>query len=228
MSGRTEDVELHGHRISAAAWGSVCRLTAELSSRPSIVYPWAGLEARLATERRPLGLVGYGSLMNAASAARTLRPGAERRPVVAFGARRLFNYAMPDEALARLGGRRGGRARAALNVYPTGDPLDAVNGVYLEVPAEDVPALRARERGYDLRAVACLSWDARGGGPFVGHVLCAPDAPRSGERHTDDTLEPQPEYARLCRDGDASFGEAFESFYLATTFLADRRTPAAE
>jgi hypothetical protein len=225
---KSENVKLHGYQIGADTWRAVRRLTAELSARPPIVHPWTGLETDLAAGSRVLGLVGYGSLMNAKSAARTVRPVSAARPVIAFGVRRVFNYIMPDDLLAKLGRSSVRPARAALNVYPSPDPGDAVNGVYIEVPLEDVPALREREKGYDLRPAACLNWNTPGGEPFVGHILCAPDAPSMGERHTDDTLQPQPEYASLCREGAASFGEEFVAFYLATTFLADRCTTVAD
>ncbi|HEX4613198.1 MAG TPA: hypothetical protein VH092_33740 [Urbifossiella sp.] len=165
--------------------------------------------------------------MNAASAARTVRPGTPRRPVVAVGALRVFNYVMPAPALDRLGVPADPAARAALNAYPSSSPADVLNGVCIAVPAEDIPALRGREQGYDLRPVACLDWSSPLSPPFVGFVLSAPDAPASGHRHTDDTLTPHPEYARLCRAGATAFGPTFEAFYLTTTWLADRRTTAA-
>ncbi|HYH68683.1 MAG TPA: hypothetical protein VD866_28580 [Urbifossiella sp.] len=216
-----------GFQVPDATWEEVCRLAARLGADPGYPYPWEGLEAALGRAGRRLPLIGYGSLMDPGSAARTIRPGAERRAVVAFGARRVFNYAMPYAVLTRLGWATDTSARAALNVYPTGNPADVLNGVRIEIPEADIPALRAREQGYDLRPLACLDWDEPAGRPAVGYVLCAPDNPPDGSQRTDDALTPQPDYARLCRDGAAGFGAAFEAFYLATTWLADRRTTAA-
>jgi hypothetical protein len=222
-----DGVELCGFAVGAAAWAEVCRLAADLAADPGRVYPWEGLEGELERAGRPLSLVGYGSLMSAASAAQTLRatPGGPRL-VVAFGARRVFNYAMSESTLARYGPLADPLARAALNAYRSANPADAVNGVCLEVVAADVPALRRRERGYDLQPVVCLRWDRPAGPPFVAHVLSAPDRPADGERHTDDRLRPHAEYYRLCRDAAAAVSEAFLTFFLETTYLADRRTTA--
>jgi hypothetical protein len=218
--------DLHGFRIGGDAWEAVRRLHADLSTRPGWEYPWEGLEADLKRAGRPLLLVGYGSLMNEASAAQTISPAVPARAVVAFGARRVFNYAMPEDVLARRSWPADPVARAALNAYRSPNPEDAINGACLEVPPAGVPALCARERGYDLQPVACLWWDEPAGRPFPAYILSAPDHPRRGPRWSDDQICPQPQYYDLCRRGAAAFSQAFLEFYLDTTFLADRRTTA--
>jgi hypothetical protein len=212
-----------GLSLSDAGWAAVCCLAAEAGASPAYPYPWDGLEADLRRQGRPLLLVAYGSLMNAPSAAQTLRPSAARRPVVAFGVRRVFNYCMAEASLARYGSCDT-QERAALNVYRSAAPADMVNGVGLEVPAEEVRALRQRELGYDLYPVACLWWDAQESPPLLAHILGTPDQPRQGPRYTRDDLRPHPAYYRLCRAGAASFSAAFLDFYLDSTYLADRST----
>jgi hypothetical protein len=211
---------LHGIPIGGKLWDAIARLSAELVTRPRYVYPWDHLEADLQATGQPLLLAGYGSLLDATSAAVTLRPTAHgRRPVIAFGARRVFNYALEASSPTRPVAPADPLARAALNVYPRRDLSEVCNGVCLAVAPTDVPALRARETGYDLHPIVCVSWDAPHQPPFVAYVLGAPDG-----GHTDDRLRPHPAYYQLCRAGAASFSAEFLAFYLDTTYLADRRT----
>jgi hypothetical protein len=213
-----------GLRLDSFAWDTVCRLAAQTAASPGYVYPWHGLEGDLERLGQQLLLVGYGSLMNAVSAGQTLRTSPGRRPVVAFGARRVFNYAMAEMSLARYGPCNNAQQVAALNVYRSDSVADMVNGVCLAVAVGEVPALRQRETGYDLFPVPCLWWNVVGAIPFVAHVLGAPDEPHSGPRYTGDDLQPHPVYYRVCRDGAASVSADFLNFYLDSTYLADRRT----
>ncbi len=105
-------MRVHDMTLPAAAVAALQRALDELRSQPAYVYPWAGLTGGVR-------LVGYGSLLNAASAARTLAPGGARRPVLAFGARRLFDCEMSAGALQRYGAGADSRGGAALNVRIT-------------------------------------------------------------------------------------------------------------
>jgi hypothetical protein len=72
------------------------RLQAELDSldAKSFIYPWPELEEAVAKNPgHTLLLVGYGSLLNRDSAARTIKvtPISDNPPVLALGARRVFN-----------------------------------------------------------------------------------------------------------------------------------------
>jgi hypothetical protein len=179
---------------------------------PVLRYPWDGLEDRFRGGGLPL--VGYGSLVNAASAAVTLGPEtvAALEPVVAFGGRRLFDYAM-KEIPPRYDVPAGPRERAALDVRVTDDPRDAFNGVRLVLPPEDVEAFREREKEYDLTPFVCLPWSDLDAVPDLVWGLTCPDPARD--------VDPHPRYVEVCREGARSFGEDFLAFWRATTYLAD-------
>src|SRR6266542_6439025 len=157
-------MRVHDMTLPAAAVAALQRALDELRSQPAYVYPWAGLTGGVR-------LVGYGSLLNAASAARTLAPGGARRPVLAFGARRLFDCEMSAGALQRYGAGADSRGGAALNVRITSVIGDAVNGILFDIPAAEIEALRVRETGYDLAPVICSPWEQFDETPFVAHIL---------------------------------------------------------
>lgn len=141
-------------------------------------YPWNGLEEAVTKmPENKLSLVGYGSLLNRDSAAKTIKdtPPEGHPPVLALGARRIFNYVMPEELLEDYRKRYGGnflpRERAALNVDYTGSPADALNGRLLTVSTADFEDLRKREPGYDLRPVVYVRWGEWDAVPFTGYVV---------------------------------------------------------
>ena len=193
-------------------------------------YPWNGLEEAVA--KMPEGkllLVGYGSLLNRDSAARTIRdtPAEGHPPGLALGARRVFNYVIPQARLKSYGGNFPLRERAALNVDYTRSAADALNGRLLAVAPADIAALREREFGYDLRPVICIRWGDWEAAPFTAYVLVAAKGTRDGQQVIDDNALPHPVYAGLCRAGAHAVSEAFLRLYLETTFLADRKTSLA-
>lgn len=192
------------------------------------VYPWAELEDELARAgRADLRLIGYGSLVNAGSARRTLSS-EHRIPVLVAGARRLFNYVM-DPIPDRYGPPQRAAARAALNARATYRPDDRLNGVLTHVPLDEIPALRARETGYDLVPVPYVPWAAPTSEPELAYLLEAPEgAARGGRVRTRPDVEPHPAYYAVCRQGAASFGNPFLAFWLDTTFLADGVTTARD
>lgn len=193
----------------------------EAAHQPSYAYPWASLESDLERQGRDtLALVAYGSLVNPDSAALTLGPksGRARRPVIAYGVRRIFNFPIP-EGHTRYGPPVNPRAIAALNLRQTGARSDSINGVLLPVSIEDLPAMRDRERGYDLQPVACTDWGHDGAESFIGYVLVWPDAP------TNASVEPHRRYYEVCRQGAAGLGPAFLEAWLRNTYLADGITP---
>ena len=158
-------------------------------------YPWNGLEEAIAKmPESKLLLVGYGSLLNRDSAARTIKdtPREGHPPVLALGARRIFNYVMPEALLKSYGGNFSPRERAALNVDYTRSPADALNGRLLEVARGDIPSLRKREFGYDLRPVACVRWGQWEALPFTAYVLVATEGRRDGRQVIDDNALPHP------------------------------------
>ncbi len=196
-----------------------------LTSTPRYIYSWPGLQADLERDgRESFPCVGYGSLVNRASAARTLR-GERKAVVIAFGVRRVFNLFMEDAGLNRYSLPANPKARAALNVISTGQSHDAVNGVLFDVATADIPTFRAREVGYDLIPVACIDWTRRDDPAFTAYILACPNEPRDGKVRTRRDIEPHVEYYELCRAGAAALGDEFLRFWLATTFLADGITP---
>lgn len=188
-------------------------------------YPWDGLEADLPElHGGSLKLLGYGSLINRESAARTLTSEV-LTPTVAIGARRIFNYELNRPSLAPL---TDPRARAVLNVVITRQREDLVNGMLIEVPREDIKPLRDREIRYDLKPVACIDWNCRGERPFVGYILECRDEQPDGKQVTRTDIEPNHRYYRRCRDGVTAVDEEFLQLWLDTTYLADGKTPVRD
>lgn len=209
------------------------RLAKHLDSNDGscIPYPWKDLEERvLAWPAKKLPLVVYGSLLARESASRTIKTGTSEgsAPVLVLGARRVFNYVMPKEALARYQTPPNSRNGAALNALYTKSKSDVLNGKLMMVRSEDIPALRKREYGYDLCPVSCVPWYDREGEPFSAYVLSARNGREFRRRVADDSLLPNLEYARLCRLGARTVSSDFLAFYLETTFLADRTTTLFE
>jgi hypothetical protein len=216
-------MDLHGLSLSAEQENQISKKMAETPLWPTYVYPWAGLEERLREEgKTSVSIVAYGSLVNASSAARTLRDSAPelRRRVIAFGVRRVFNYLMPSSA-GSYGTPRIPQAIGALNVKITADVHDALNGLVIRTGIRDIAALRERELGYDLVPVACLWWEDLMKAPFFAYIL------RAGNEYTSDKIEPHREYYDLCRTGASQWGDEFLEFWLSTTYLADGMTPVA-
>ncbi|QDV74864.1 gamma-glutamylcyclotransferase family protein [Botrimarina mediterranea] len=187
----------------------------------SFDYPWAGLEDHLAAHHNGrLPLFAYGSLLNAASAVRTMPGwrGEECRPANAVGLVRVFNYPLTPDAIERYGPGPTPQHVAALGVRATGLPTDRVNGLVYSLAAEDLKGFRQRETGYRLAEVSITPWgegasDNSSSKAFALEYL-GPDDPQ---------LLPHPEYLVVCRKGAASFGESFRDDFDRTTFLADGR-----
>ena len=202
---------------------AISQMVAVANKAPSYVYPWKDMEQDLADGRQPrLMLLGYGSLVNRVSASYTIEE-LDLVPAVAFGVRRVFNYQIPLDHL-RYGRPANPKERAALNVVPTGQMDDMINGVLIKIPLHNVPALRVREVGYDLTPAACIEWKERDKLPFLGYVLHCPDEPRDGEVRTKSDILPHREYYRVCKEGAADKGQEFLDFWLATTYMADATT----
>jgi hypothetical protein len=205
-------------------------MMAEAAKEPTYRYPWDTLEEDLKDRHiSEITVIGYGSLVNSASVALTLSEQslATCQPVIAFGARRLFNYNMPLD-LDRYAPPIHPLARAALNVRLTGNVDDVVNGIAMKLSPADISKMREREVEYDLVPVVCHRWNELEKPPFLAHILCCFDEFRDGKRHTNDKIEPHRQYYSLCRKGASEFGEEFLRLWLATTYLADAVTPVAQ
>ena len=215
----------HTPALSAQDWDRVRRLLADLRREGRAYrYPWNSLEDDLAGAEGPLTLFGYGSLMNAASAAETVVATTGRAgPALAFGVVRVFNYVIPEGAARKYGPIDDPAARAALNVYPTDEADDVVNGVLIRVPAADLPALREREGGYDLVPVPCLDWFHPSSAPITAFALSCPDGPVGGAGRIDDSLKPHVGYLEKCLQGAASVSDEFRAMFLESTYLGGLR-----
>ncbi len=185
-----------------------------------IEYPWTELEARLVASGQPLRLLGFGSLLNPESARRTIRdtPPEGHPPVLAYGARRVFNYRMPPEVIARYGADPQSRELAALNTRCTGRVEDVLTGRLVTVSPVDIGALRDREIGYGLHPVVCFPWDAAADRPLIAYALCAVDS-----AIVDNDLLPFPPYVEVCRAGARLVDDAFEHAFLETSWLGGER-----
>jgi hypothetical protein len=129
--------------------------------------------------------------------------------VLALGARRVFNYVIPETLLKSYGGNFPPRERAALNVDYTRSPADVLNGRLLTVAPGDITALREREFGYDLQPVVCVPWGKWEAGFFKAYVLVAAERTCGDRQVIDNEALPHPLYAGLCRAGAHAVSEAF-------------------
>lgn len=211
-----------GIPVSAASLKKIGNKLQEISGK-GFEYPWTGIEEQLRAQGLEyLPLVGYGSLLNPQSAARTITntPPDGHPPVIAAGARRVFEYRMPDKPSIDPADP----ARAALNVRATGRPSDLINGRLLTVHFEDLPALRKREFGYSLRPVVYLPWGEWKNEPSIAYILCAEREVVDGTKILDPSLLPEPSYLELCEAGARMVSPDFHRFFLQTTYLANGQT----
>jgi len=202
------------------------------SSLPAFPYPWEGLEDQMdSRDESYFPLVGYGSLINQTSAAKTINVGddAARQAVVAFGAKRIFNYRMPADLLeSRYGMTTADHDIAALNCETTYRVEDMFNGILTSVRRDTLDALRDRERHYGLRPIVYLKWDDLSSTPTVAYIFECLPAEGIAEHPYDSSIAPQPTYTQLCRQGSQAISDDFLGFFDKTTFLADKATPLSE
>lgn len=190
------------------------------NTRYSKKYPWEDLEEYLEKQNETtLKIIGYGSLINAQSAALTVTA-QTRIPVIAFGVYRIFNYVIPQDN-PRYGLWDFPTRRAALNIEVTNKVSDFINGLLIEIPVSDIQALREREVAYDLIQVPCVLWDDMDQKPFYSYILYCPYQEYDGQEKTNYNLEPHTVYYQICRDGALSFGDDFLKCWKATSFIAD-------
>lgn len=213
-------------QLSSSQWDAISRLL-ESTKDLSYNYPWSNLEGLTESGRiNDLHLIGYGSLLNPDSARQTIRdtPANGHLPVIAFGAKRIFNYRMPQKVIQRYGINADPLQRAALNAEYTGNHRDLVNGRLLTVDPLDFDGLRERERGYDLSPVAYMPWHDLNSTPKIGFVLCANSASQYGAEFVDDSLFPYPPYLNVCREGAKAVSSDFEAMFLNSTLLGNRQS----
>lgn len=206
----------------------------ELAKHPNLIYPNADYASIL--KHYPKGKVlvfGYGSLMNKTSAARSMKPEAveSMQPVVAFGAKRIFNYYATK--VDHWGANPDPKERAMLNLAPSFDKTAVVNGVTLEVDEEDLANLVKRERGYDLVPILVASWSSVSSESTevefkVAYTFVIPNELRDNIAFSSTQFYPVRGYLEAIQEGAGSFGKDFLELWDSTTYLADGTTTVAK
>jgi len=212
----------------------VGKKSALLSSYPSIEYPNA--DYRQILNKYPKGkilLFGYGSLINGASAARSVSPAAvdTMRPVVAFGFKRLFNYKAGN--VSRWGEDLQENEKAMLNIEATTTYSHIINGVAMEISQQDLEQLIQREVGYDLVPMLIADWNGLlTENPSVkveiAYTFLVPDELRNGVDYTQTRYYPVRGYLHATQQGAATFGPEFLDYWNATTYLSNGTTPITQ
>ncbi len=128
---------------------------------------------------RPLGVIGYGTLLNRASLARTVGPEAARQarflPVWVEGYQRLFNL-RPDHYQASLQVSPLPIEVGAANLMPMAEAR--FNGVLFTLGPESLDVLHERERYYERVTARATPFSGTVAG-WGGHPPVAPIAPAS-------------------------------------------------
>lgn len=204
------------------------------STYPSLEYPNRDVHQLVSkfSDGRIL-LFGYGSLINAESAAHSMSSAAveSMRPVVAFGLKRIFNYKCAN--VSRWGDDLRENERAMLNVEPTTTFNHMINGVLIEVDPKDLTLLVQRETGYDLVPILVANWnEVVSENPSVtleiAYTFLVPDELRCGIDYTQTKYYPIRGYLHAVRAGVRVFGSDFLDFWNATTYLGDGTTAVTE
>ncbi len=167
-------------------------------------------------------LVGYGTLLDAASTGMTIGASAEHkvyRPVVVRGYRRLFNL-RPDHYTPSHKTGSAAEEAAAMNVEPA--PGLAFNGVAFDVSGEEMRQLDERERYYERVSVEILDF-ASGSSLGRAQVFSAELEARWICRDPE-VLLPLWRDIDLARAGAYRLGDAFGEMFDQTTYLADGET----
>ncbi len=191
-----------------------------------IRYPWNDLQLSNST----LHLVGYGSLISRASAARTLHYSdlASSCPVYAFGARRLYNYIMSPSGVSRYNAPTSPKERGVLNTISTGSADDFFNGVSLRIHGKDMKRFCEREFAYDLIPVVTLPWNDPQGPMEIAYTLSCRETYCQGRKMLSNSLAPHPSYHDLCVDACRTISEDFLNCFWQTTWISELGTdPAA-
>ena len=203
----------------------------QLVNFPSLQYPNEGHEAIINHFTSGKILVfGYGSLMNKVSAAKSLKAEAveSMEPAIAFGVKRLFNYKVTNPS--HWGAEQNPKERAMLNITQTLNIGSMVNGVILEVDAEDITKLVSREIGYDLVPILVASWkDVMSQNPQseirIAYTFIAVNELRNNTAYTSTEYYPVLGYLHAVQEASQAYGPEFAAFWNATTYLANGTTP---
>jgi hypothetical protein len=185
----------------------------------SLLWPvWVD---KLKRERRS-DFIAQGTLINRLSIGQTIGRAKLRGPAIAFGVRRIFNFALEDENYEEHGGRytRSGKPshRATLNILETGNAEDIVNGILFSADAADIDSLAEREYGYDLLPVAYEQSSARS---TAYMFIARRDCKAIGHRVLDDIF-PNESSLSICMTGAATYGAPFLKMWIESCLLANK------
>tara|TARA_B110000037_G_C17077220_1_gene488400 strand:- start:328 stop:1020 length:693 start_codon:yes stop_codon:yes gene_type:complete len=209
------------------------RITAALAEakdpnrHPSYQYPWPQLD--LISEDKQDGFIwvlGYGSLLSKASAARTIETSerALRLPVIAPGARRRFSYRIPQQFLAERYKVTDGTQYSALDCDVTYNPDDLLNGILTRLFLKDLDAFRQREYAYDLKPIPVFEWEDIDAPHRIVYILDCPPVGSTKDHPFATDIPPQTDYYKICREGAKAVSESFLDAFLDSTYLGDGKT----
>jgi len=206
----------------------------DLVTYPFFHYPNEGHEQVL--KYFPNGKIlifGYGSLMNKASASRSLKAEAVEtmKTAIAFGVKRIFNYKAAKTV--HWGANRHPKERAMLNLMQTLNISSLANGVTIEVDEEDFNSLILRETGYDLVPILVMyaaDMDSENPEPEirVAYTFVAMNELRNHINYTHTKYYPVRGYLRAVQQAAATHGDKFACMWDCTTYMADGTTTIRE
>lgn len=194
-------------------------------------YPYPTIIDSLRAEgKESIVIFSYGSLMDVASASKTLSQAAlaTRMPAIGYKIKRIFDRDVPIREGSKWCQPAHPHARAMLNVLPTASHEDFVNGVLIHIPLDEIPNVLFREEGYDLLPIVVQEWDIEEETVMPHYrVAYTFHAPQTGF-YTNSQIMPRPKYYELTRDAALQYGLAFYDIWLETTYLADGITSVME
>ncbi|EAQ79219.1 hypothetical protein DSM3645_26389 [Blastopirellula marina DSM 3645] len=187
-------------------------------------YPWR-VDELFASPSDRLSLIGYGSLMNLASARRSLNAEclASAQPVVVFGARRVYEYVMSPTGRRVYGEVEGEQRFGVLNAQATGDRADWFNGMMFQIGADDIPALLSRESAYDLLPAWTLAWEDDTPRPQIAYFFSCRQKTFAGRQTIDSQILPHPRYHEICESGCLAISHEFLHAFRTTTWVRQSR-----
>ena len=202
----------------------------ELKKHPVYIYPYTDLSDQLQKKNiSSISLFVYGSLMDIRSRKETLpfNDPSKDQTALAFGVQRLFNLDVPYKEGSPYGPLKEEHSRGMLNVRLNNCPDTFINGVIIDIPLSDLPALRKREKCYNLIPVITADWKEFLHGKLIfshAYILIAPE--KSGI--TSDQIMPRNGYFELIESTAKGYGCCFEEFWLNTTYLSDGKTTISD